>query len=617
MVGGGHAGCEAALATSRMGLSTLLLTMNYDTIAQMSCNPAIGGLAKSHLVREIDALGGEMAGVTDATAIQLRMLNTGKGPAVWALRAQVDRVAFRMEMRRRLENQPGLDIKQATTERLAVEKGDISGVWTHTGVFYPGKAVILTTGTFLNGLLHVGLVSYQGGRAGESAALGLTENLQELGFRIGRLKTGTPPRIDGKTIDFGMVSIQNGDVQPERFSFRTVTGDIEQVCCYTTSTNQKTHEIIRSGLDRSPLYTGRITGTGPRYCPSIEDKVVRFSDRESHQIILEPEGRNTTEFYVNGFATSLPEDIQEKALRSVAGLEHVAIIRPGYAVEYDFIPPTQLFPWLETKQVRNLFLAGQINGTSGYEEAAAQGLIAGINAVLRLRGKEPFILKRSEAYIGVLIDDLVTRGTLEPYRMFTSRAEYRLLLRQDNADERLMKYGVRYGLIPEEVYEGLGRRREKVEAVKQWLGKVVVTPERARPILFPRLHMELGQPQSLLQLLKRPEVRHEHLAPFLADGGAPGPEVMRLVEIEVKYEGYIQRQLEQVKKMEKMENRAIPGDMDFSKVKGLSAEALEKLCQVAPVTIAQAARISGVSPSDISILLIHLEKRRREQAEVQ
>ncbi len=615
VVGGGHAGCEAALATARMGLATLLLTMNYDMIAQMSCNPAIGGLAKSHLVREIDALGGDMARVTDASAIQLRMLNTGKGPAVWALRAQVDRVAYRLEMRRRLENQPNLEIKQATAKSLAVEEGSVQGVWTHTEVLYTGKAVILTTGTFLNGLLHVGLVSHQGGRAGESASLGLSENLKELGFRLGRLKTGTPPRIDGKTTDLNKVAVQQGDINPERFSFQTAPREIAQIHCYTTSTNQRTHEIIRTGLARSPLYTGKITGTGPRYCPSIEDKVVRFSERESHQIILEPEGRETTEYYVNGFATSLPEDIQEEALRSIAGLENAAIIRPGYAVEYDYVPPTQIFPWLETKRVRNLFLAGQINGTSGYEEAAAQGLMAGINVALKLQRKEPFVLKRSEAYMGVLIDDLVTKGTNEPYRMFTSRAEYRLLLRQDNADERLMKYGRQYGLVPAEAYEKLGRRRAKVDEAKQLLGKVFVTPERALPVLSPRLQIELTQTKSLLQLLRRPEIHHTDLVPFLEEAEEADPEVMRLVEIEVKYEGYIQRQLEHVQKMERMECRAIPRDFDFAQVKGLSAEAREKLGQVAPISIAQAARISGVTPSDISLLLIYLEKRRREQAE--
>lgn len=613
IVGGGHAGCEAALAVVRMGYSALLLTMNYDSIAQMSCNPSIGGLAKSHLVREIDALGGEMGKVTDMTALQLRMLNTGKGPAVWALRAQVDRSAYRSEMRRRLENQKGLKIKQAMVNGIEVEGGSVIGVRSKTEVMYRGRAVILTTGTFLNGLIHIGLVSYPAGRAGEFASTGLSENLAKLGFRIGRLKTGTPPRVDGKSLDYSKITPQEGDQKPSYFSYQTEAGDIDQEQCFVTSTTLKTHEIINQGLDRSPLYTGRIVGTGPRYCPSIEDKVVRFADKENHQIILEPEGRETQEFYVNGFATSLPEDIQREALHTIPGLERASIIRPGYAIEYDFLPPTQIYPWLEAKEIRNLFLAGQINGTSGYEEAAAQGLMAGINAVLRLQEKESFVLKRSEAYTGVLIDDLVTKGTEEPYRMFTSRAEYRLLLRQDNADQRLMAYGHRFGLIPEKTFETCQRRLEMIRREEERLGKTFITPEQGNPILGPCCQIELAQPQSLMQLLKRPEVHYDDLLPFCSKEIELPEEVKERVEIEVKYEGYIKRQMAQVQRLESMENRKIPRDVDYTNFHALSSEAREKLREVAPMTIGQAARISGVTPSDISILLVYLEKARRER----
>ncbi|UCE19056.1 MAG: tRNA uridine-5-carboxymethylaminomethyl(34) synthesis enzyme MnmG [Gemmatimonadota bacterium] len=616
IVGGGHAGCEAALATSRMDYPTLLLTMNYDSIGQMSCNPAIGGLAKSHLVREIDALGGEMGKVADETAIQFRMLNTGKGPAVWALRAQVDRTAYRLAMRSRLEVQKNLEIKQANVERIEVNNGAVQGVWTNTGVFYRGNTVILTTGTFLNGLIHIGLISYSSGRAGEFASLGLSESLKDLGLRIGRLKTGTPPRIDGKTIDFTKVEAQCGDDTPSFFSYQTRGRKKEQVQCYITSTQKRTHEVIRSGLDRSPLYTGVIVGKGPRYCPSIEDKVVRFADKDSHQIILEPEGLGTNEFYVNGFATSLPEEIQTEALHTILGLEKATIIRPGYAIEYDYVPPTQSYPWLETKKVRNLFLAGQINGTSGYEEAAAQGLMAGINVALRLRGEEPFLLKRSEAYIGVLIDDLVTKGTEEPYRMFTSRAENRLLLRQDNADQRLMGYGHRFGLIPAEVYRECEQRLNNIQEERRCLERTFVSPEQANRFLSLNCGVALTQSQSLSQLLRRPEVHYRDLVPLLPSGDHLPLDVQRRVEIEVKYEGYIKRQLEQVKKIERMEEKKIPPGLDYAHLHALSAEAREKLQEVAPLSIGQAARISGVTPSDVSILLVCLEKMRREKKAV-
>ncbi|MFQ6091526.1 MAG: tRNA uridine-5-carboxymethylaminomethyl(34) synthesis enzyme MnmG [bacterium] len=613
VVGGGHAGCEAALAAARMGCSALLLTMSYDSIAQMACNPAVGGLAKSHLVREIDALGGEMAKVTDATAMQLRILNTGKGPAVWALRAQVDRAAYRLQMRRRLERQPRLEIKEANVVRVVAKDSRIEGVSTNTGVLYRGKTAILTTGTFLNGLIHVGLVSYPGGRAGEFQAVGLSESLRGLGFEIGRLKTGTPPRIDGGTIEYRKVEAQYGDEHPTFFSYQTERGRVDQTTCFITYTNRRTHRLIRGGLDRSPLFSGKIVGTGPRYCPSIEDKVVRFADKESHQIILEPEGRETSEFYVNGFSTSLPEDVQREALHTVPGLERAAIIRPGYAIEYDFLPPTQIYPWLETKRVRNLFLAGQINGTSGYEEAAAQGLMAGINAVLKLRGEEPFVLKRSEAYIGVLIDDLVTKGTKEPYRMFTSRAEHRLLLRQDNADQRLMEYGYHFGLIPEGVFDTCRKRLRMIGREQERLERTFVTPERANRVLTPLGKGEISQPQSLFQLLRRPEIRYGDLSRICPGEDNLPDEVRERVEIEVKYEGYIRRQIDQVRRMERMEDRRIPQGLDYSSIQALSSEAREKLQEVEPLSIGQAARISGVTPADISILLVYLEKMRRER----
>jgi len=613
IVGGGHAGCEAALIVARMGCRALLLTMNYDSVARMSCNPAIGGLAKSHLVREIDALGGEMAKVTDITAIQLRTLNTGKGPAVRALRAQVDRSAYRREMRWRLENQADIEMKQANIVGIEVERGQAVGVRTNTDVLYRGKTILLTTGTFLNGLIHIGLVSFPAGRAGEFAAQGLSECLMTLGLQVGRLKTGTPPRIDGHTIDFEKLTAQQGDASPSFFSHQAVNRKLDQVQCYITETTPETHDIIRGALDRSPLYTGKITGAGPRYCPSIEDKIVRFKDKETHQIILEPEGRRTNEYYVNGFATSLPEDIQGKSLRTISGLEKVEIIRPGYAIEYDFVPPTQIHPWLETKRVRNLFLAGQINGTSGYEEAAAQGLMAGVNAVRKVRDEEPFVLKRSEAYIGVLIDDLVTKGTQEPYRMFTSRAEYRLLLRQDNADQRLMDYGHDLGVISEVTHAAFQERLQKIRQEKERLKKIFVSPEQANPILGPRCRTQLSQPHSLYQLLKRPEIHYLDLEP-LSSPDAPLPEIVKeRVEIEVKYEGYIRRQLDQIRRLERMENRKIPAKFDYSGIGALSSEAREKLMEISPRTLGQAARISGVTPSDISVLLICLEKARRER----
>lgn len=611
VVGAGHAGCEAALAAARMGCQALLLTMNAETIAQMSCNPAIGGLAKGHLVREIDALGGEMASVIDATGIQFRMLNTSKGPAVWALRAQADRVGYRLEMRRRLERQPGLDVKQANVMEVLVKKGKAVGVATNTGICFQGRAVVLATGTFLNGLIHIGLVNFPAGRAGEFPALGLSDSLRRLGFKLGRLTTCTPPRIDGQTIDFDKLEAQHGDEPPQPFSHRTEELVVNQLPCYITYTNEKTHQLIRDGLGTSSLLSGRAEGMGPRYCPSIEDKVVRFADKERHQIFLEPEGRSTDEFYVNGFFTGLPEDIQLKALRTLPGLEEVEIVRPGYAIEYDFVPPTQILLSLETKLVENLFFAGQINGTSGYEEAAAQGIMAGINGALKIRGKEPLMLDRSEAYIGVLIDDLVTKGTKEPYRMFTSRAEYRLILRQDNADLRLMEYGHRLGLIPDRLFAKLTEKKRLIEAELNRLERTFVKPEPANQVLRGLSSKGISQPQPLAQLLRRPEVRYSDLSSVDPGNGRLPAEVARQVEIEVKYKGYIDRQLAQVERFKKLEQRRIPEDFDFSSLRGLSTEAKEKLQAIRPRSIGQASRISGASPADISILMIHLEKYRR------
>jgi len=614
VVGGGHAGCEAALAAARMGGRTLLITMNISTIAQMSCNPAIGGPAKGHLVKEIDALGGEMGAAIDETGIQFRVLNLSKGPAVWASRAQADRLEYSVRMRCTLESQEGVTIFQGMVSGIWIDGEGIGGVKMDIGRQVRGRTVILTCGTFLNGLTHIGLSSMSAGRTGEFPALGLTETLVDLGFESGRLKTGTPPRVDGRSIDFSKMEVQEGDENPKPFSWRTEKIDQDQLPVYLTYTQKRTHEILALGLDRSPLYSGKIVGVGPRYCPSIEDKIVRFKEKERHQIFLEPEGKRSLEYYVNGFATSLPEDVQIHALRTIPGMEKAEVTRLGYAIEYDFFQPTQLKPTLETKLIPGLFFAGQINGTSGYEEAAAQGFMAGVNAVLKMRGDEPFILDRSEAYIGVLIDDLVTKGTDEPYRLFTSRAEYRLLLRQDNADLRLMDYGHRIGLIPDEV---MTRLEQKKAHIADFLG----VSKKIKPDLnsMNRILRSLGTSplearQSLYRLLKRPQVRLEDLREIPDVGrrmdelGPLAEEVVEQVEIEIKYEGYFQRQRDQVERFRRMEKRRIPESIYYDEISAISKEAREKLNRIRPVSLGQAARISGVSPSDISVLTLYLEK---------
>ncbi|WKZ18913.1 MAG: tRNA uridine-5-carboxymethylaminomethyl(34) synthesis enzyme MnmG [Candidatus Jettenia sp. CY-1] len=590
VVGAGHAGCEAALASARMGMSTALFTINLDTIAQMSCNPAIGGLAKGQLVREIDALGGEMAKIIDETGIQFRMLNTKKGPAVHSPRAQADKRDYQVLMKKRLENQNNLFLRQEIIDDLIVDNKKVKGLIGQSGIKYSAKAVILTTGTFLKGLIHIGEFSTSGGRNGELSSEKLSDSLRKIGFEVGRLKTGTSPRLNGRTIDYKILVPQDGDENPQPFSFSTEKLIRPQVPCYLTYTNSHTHEIVLSNLDRAPLYTGQIQSVGPRYCPSLEDKVVRFSEKEQHQVFLEPEGLNTFEVYCNGISTSMPHDVQEAIVHSIAGLESAEIVRYGYAIEYDFVPPVQLRPSLETKLIENLFHAGQINGTSGYEEAAAQGIMAGINAVLKIQAKEPFILSRSEAYIGVLIDDLVTKGTQEPYRMFTSRAEYRLLLRQDNADRRLMKYGHQYGLISEKQWHTLQEKERAITEMLTYMDKKMVGPD------------------TLAKMLSRPGRALEDI--LILDTSLNetqiSKEVKEQIEIEVKYKGYIERQQIQIEKFKRMEDYKIPSCLDYHNISELRKEARQKLSQIRPISLGQALRISGVSPADISILMIYL-----------
>ena len=610
VVGGGHAGIEASLACARIGHPTLLITQKVEQIGYMSCNPAVGGLAKGHLVKEIDALGGEMAKATDETGIQFRQLNTGKGPAVRSSRAQVDRQEYRLRMKRTLENQENLTIKQATVEEILTDGNQIVGVKTDLNETILTKALILTPGTFLNGLIHIGLTHFSAGRMGDPPSIGLSESLKKLWFRMGRLKTGTTPRLDRNTIDFSQLTPQYGDEPPIPLSLTTKKIETDQVPCYVTYTNLTTHEIIKSGLGRSPLYCGIIKGIGPRYCPSIEDKVVRFADKKRHQIFLEPDGRKSNEIYPNGISTSLPLDIQIRMLRSIKGLEEVEIIRPGYAIEYDFVDPTELKPSLETKKIRGLFHAGQINGTSGYEEAAAQGLMAGINASLYIRGEEPLILKRSEAYIGVLIDDLVTKGTAEPYRMFTSRAEYRLHLREDNADLRLREKGYEVGLVKEEDYRIFFDKKVAIEKTLSRISELRVNPTKENnEILHQWGSSSLKKDVYLQEILKRPETHFKHLFTFDQSLESLPEPVQAQVEIQVKYDGYIKRQMEQIERFKRLEEVGFPEGFDFSSVIGLSTEVMEKLEKIKPYSLGQASRISGVTPAAISILMVNLKKQ--------
>ncbi len=613
VIGAGHAGCEAALAAARMGMSTCIFTMNLDTIGQMSCNPAIGGLAKGHLVREIDALGGEMAKVTDRSGIQFRMLNKSKGPAVWSLRAQADRVLYRLKMRQVLEAQESLDIKQATIEEIMVEDKKVKGIRTALGIFYSSPCVIVTTGTFLKGLMHVGHESFAAGRAGEFPSVGLSDCLSNIGLKLGRLKTGTPPRLDAKTIDFSKTEEQSGDDPPIPFSHSTIRIENPQLPCYITYTNSKTHTIIRDNLERSAMYSGKITGIGPRYCPSIEDKVVRFAERERHQVFLEPEGLETNEYYANGISTSLPFDVQTLFVRTIPGLENAEIMRPAYAIEYDFVFPTQLKHSLETKNIEGLFLGGQINGTSGYEEAAAQGLMAGINAALKLQDRAPLVLGRHEAYIGVLLDDLVTKGTKEPYRMFTSRAEYRLLLRHDNADMRLMEKGHEIGLLDNTAYEHFLEKKKKIEDEIIRIKKTRIKPDRINATLRELGTTEISEDSSLEQLLKRPEISYTLIRQCSPAEAELGPDVEKQVEIQVKYEGYIIRQIETAEKLKKLDEKKIPDTIDYTTLPGISKEILCKLEEVRPAHLGQASRIQGMTPAALSLIMVAIEKIRRSK----
>ena len=611
VVGGGHAGCEAAAAAANLGSKTMLVTMNMQTIGQMSCNPAMGGIAKGQIVREIDALGGYSGIIADKSAIQFKMLNLSKGPAMWSPRTQNDRMLFAEEWRLALENTPNLDFFQDMVKNIIIENGKVAGVITNIGVEIRGKAVVLTNGTFLNGLIHIGEKQFGGGRMGEPKAFGITEQLVSLGFEAGRMKTGTPVRIDGRSLDYSKMEEQKGDENPQKFSYLDTPKLKEQRSCYITYTNEIVHDILRSGFDRSPMFNGTIQSIGPRYCPSIEDKINRFAERNRHQLFVEPEGWKTVEIYVNGFSSSLPEDIQAKALRHVPGFENAKIFRPGYAIEYDYFPPTQLKHTLETKLIENLFFAGQINGTTGYEEAAGQGLIAGINAHNKVHSKDEFTLSRDEAYIGVLIDDLITKGTEEPYRMFTSRAEYRLLLRQDNADIRLTEKSYNIGLASEERLRKVEEKIKKSGELEEFLKELSLKPNVINPILEENESNPVDQAYRASQILTRPNINLEKLSKIEIIGNKAreySEEIQEQAEINIKYKGYIEKEKENVAKLQRMENIKIPDDFDFSKVASLSSEALQKMNNIRPKNIAQASRISGVSPADINVLLIYLSK---------
>ncbi|MBO6213341.1 MAG: tRNA uridine-5-carboxymethylaminomethyl(34) synthesis enzyme MnmG [Algoriella sp.] len=611
VVGGGHAGAEATAAAANLGAKTLLVTMNLQSIGQMSCNPAMGGIAKGQIVREIDALGGYSGIITDKTMIQFKMLNQSKGPAMWSPRAQSDRMRFAEEWRLSLERTENVDFFQDMVKSLIIENGKACGVVTAMGMRIRSKAVILTNGTFLNGLIHIGEKQFGGGRMGEGAAFGITEQLVDLGFEAGRMKTGTPPRVDGRSIDYSKMIEQPGDENPSKFSYTNTPKLTKQRSCWITYTNQEVHDLLREGFDRSPMFNGTIQSTGPRYCPSIEDKINRFADKERHQIFAEPEGWDTVEYYINGFSTSLPDDVQAKALRSIPGFEHAKIFRPGYAIEYDYFPPTQLKHTLETKMVENLYCAGQINGTTGYEEAASQGLMAGINATLKIQEKEPLILNRNEAYIGVLIDDLITKGTEEPYRMFTSRAEYRILLRQDNADERLTRKGFDIGLASEERLRRMEEKFDKAEKLVNYFEENSVQPKEINEVIEAREGTPLKQANKMISVITRPELKLadftkiDRVNEFITENNYDVEELEQ-TEIQIKYKGYIKKEQQNADKLHRLENLKIPTNIDFNLLVSMSIEARQKMTKLRPATVAQASRISGVSPADISVLLIYM-----------